>query len=354
MQVTRRTFIGTALAFAAGAPALARQCVPGGGVWLTAAPLPVRTQEIYPAVLDGRIYQAGGLSPDAPGGGPIGILDRAFVWTEERGAAERAERDECLRPNAWREIAPLPEARHHANLVAHDGAIYAIGGFRAGNGGAWEMLTSNTRYDPQADAWTEMAPLPAPFSETVAASLSTGIHVVTGRQPLGEANANWADHGDSAAHYIYDARTDSWRDAAPNPHPRNSAAGAVIAGRLHVAGGRRVGDGNEAWHEAYDPVSGTWRALAPMPQGQGGLAAAAAHGRLHVFGGEYFDAEGGGVFAEVWIYDPDGEVWTAGPPMRTPRHGLGGVAIDDRVFAIAGATGPSAEGTSNLMDVLLP
>jgi len=341
-RLTRRGFVGGVAAgtLAAG---LARPAFGQASPWMPAASLPVRTQEIYPAVLDGRIYLAGGLSPDAEvTQGGMGILDRVFRWSPDGGAA------------SWQEIASLPEPRHHPNLVGHDGAVYAIGGFRAADGGAWNMLATNTRYDPAADSWTEMAPLPEPFAETCAVSLPSGIHVATGRQPAGAANADWPDHTDSGAHFVYDAGEDRWRRAAPNPHPRNSAAGVVLDGRFHVVGGRRVGEGNEAHHEAYDPEADAWHSLAPLPQGQGGLAAAVADGRIHAFGGEYFDDQGGGVYPEVWVYDPAADRWQDGPPMRTPRHGLGGVAIGNRIFAIAGATGPSARGTSNGVEVYAP
>tara|TARA_A100001391_G_scaffold203473_1_gene195902 strand:- start:20 stop:1060 length:1041 start_codon:yes stop_codon:yes gene_type:complete len=341
--LTRRGFVSASLAAGLVPPALA-QTSAGTSPWRPATALPVRTQEIYPAVLHGRIYLAGGLSPDAGvTQGGMGILDRVFCWSPGPHAG-----------GSWAEIAALPEPRHHPNLVGHDDAIFAIGGFHAAQGGAWHMLSNTTRYDPDANSWQEVAPLPEPFAETCAVSLPSGIHVATGRQPAGEANANWSDHTDSGAHFVYEASDDRWRRAAPNPNPRNSAAGVALDGRFHVIGGRRVGAGNETHHEAYDPQTDTWHTLAPLPQGQGGLAAAVAHGRIHAFGGEWFGDDGGGVYPQMWIYDPAADAWQAGPPMRTPRHGLGGVAIDDRIFAIAGATGPSAQGTTGGVEVYAP
>ena len=43
---------------------------------------------------------------------------------------------------------------------------------------------------------------------------------------------------------------------------------------------------------------------------------------------------------EVELFDPRTRRWRALPDMRTPRHGLGGVALGNRVFAIEG--GPHA------------
>ena len=198
-----------------------------------------------------------------------------------------------------------------------------------------------------------MAGMPLPYGETVAVSLPSGIHVATGRQPNRRTNANWRDHGDVGSHYVYDADEDRWRDAAPNPNPRNSAAGGVLNGRLHILGGRAVNGGNLAHHEAYDPSSDSWTPRAPLPQASGGLAAAVVREKLYAFGGEYFGAGGGGVYKECWIYDPQTDDWTAGPDMATPRHGLGGVALDGKVFAIGGATRAGGNGTSDLVEVLM-
>ncbi|XP_076003188.1 kelch domain-containing protein 7A [Genypterus blacodes] len=59
----------------------------------------------------------------------------------------------CYNPltSIWKEISPMNEARPHCKLAALDGYVYAIGG---------ECLSSVERYDPRADRWTFVAPLP--------------------------------------------------------------------------------------------------------------------------------------------------------------------------------------------------
>lgn len=327
--VSRRSFTAGALGVIATGPVFGQS-----SGWSEFARMPVRVQEIYPAVLGRRIVIAGGfIRLDS---GEFGISDRVDAVDPE---------------GSWSSLSALPEPRHHPNLVSHGERLFAIGGFRAGNGGAWNMIPDLSVLEPGADSWTEAASLPAPFGETVAASLGGHIHVATGRQPRGTANANWNDQADSGAHYVYDPTEDRWRQAAPNPYPRNSAAGAVLNGRLHVVGGRRVNAGNEAHHEAYDPVADAWHSLAPLPQAQGGLAAAVLHGRLYAFGGEWF-ADGGGVYPQTWIYEPDTDRWQSGPDMRTPRHGLGGLTLDGRIYAIGGAIRAGGNGTSDLIEVL--
>ncbi len=340
----RSALLGAGAALVGTSPAMAMgRCRVPVNVWSQAAELPVRIQEIYPAVLDGRIYVAGGLAA-THSENVDGISDVLHVgdWSE----VSRCDFD-------WEARAALPEPRHHPNLVGHVDAVYAIGGFHAVEGGIWGMLATNTRYDPAMGTWTEMTPLPQPFAETCAVSLNGMIHVATGRQPAGEANAQWTDHTDSGAHFVYDAASDSWHTAAPNPNPRNSAAGVVLNGRFHVVAGRTVGGGNHAHHEAYDPQTDRWQSLAPMPQGQGGLAAAVSGGKVYAFGGEWFD-NGGGVYPNCWVYDPQADSWSAGPDMLSPRHGLGGVAIGDTIFAVGGALQASGRQTTGLVEMLTP
>ncbi|MFY0637843.1 Kelch repeat-containing protein [Maricaulis maris] len=337
-RMNRRILLAGLAACGLPAPAwAARQ--PETAAWQPMAALPRRVQEVYPTGLEGRLYLAGGL--EARDGPDVdSVSDQLFIQADPANAG-----------SSWETRAPLPEPRHHPNLVGHDGFIYGIGGFRAGNGGIWEMLPNTTRYELASDEWVEMAPMPVPYAETCAVSLGGLIHVATGRQPNGASNANWPDHGDRGDHFAYDASGDRWTRRAPNPNPRNSAAGAVLDGQFHVVGGRRVNAGNSDHHEVYDPVADHWESRAPLPQAQGGLAAAVAGGRLVAFGGEYFD-NGGGVYPEVWIYDPEADHWEAGPDMLTPRHGLGGVSLGGDIYAIGGASSASGRNTSNLVERL--
>jgi len=351
----RRFVLGGLLAAATTGPAFGARCritrasLDAG--WWPRPGLPARVQEIYPTVLDGRIFVAGGL--EARNGSDVdAISDKLFVMRYQTEAAigdTETIRFAC--DFDWETRASLPEPRHHPNLVGHDGFAYAIGGFRAGDGGIWEMIPNTTRYELASDQWVEMAPMPVPYAETCAVSLGSLIHVATGRQPNGSSNANWPDHGDRGDHFAYDASSDRWTRRAPNPNPRNSAAGTVLDGSFHVVGGRRVNSGNSVHHEAYDPVADAWHTRAPLPQGQGGLAAAVAGGKLYAFGGEYFN-NGGGVYPQVWIYDPEADRWEAGPDMLTPRHGLGGVSLGGEIYAIGGASSASGRNTSDLVERL--
>ena len=352
MILSRRqalTGIGASLAVAAcargqdnGLPAPGAVLADG---WTAGPALPIRLQEIYPAALDGTLYLAGGLSPDE-GEGAFGISDRFFALDL---GAER-----------WRERARLPLPVHHPNLVALEREIYAIGGFTAANGGAWSMSSAVRVYNPSRDRWTRGPDMPEPYAETVAAAIGDQIHVVTGRRPAGSANAQWSHHADTNAHVVLDATSGNWTIAAPAPTARNSAAGAVLDGKLHVIGGRTVSGGNTPVHEIYDPAEDRWESAAPLPEpeagprGSGGLAAAALNGEVVGFGGEWFDSTGGGVYPQVWAYDREADAWREATRMPTARHGLGAVTLNNAIWTLAGASEAGGNATSAAVEVFKP
>ncbi|WP_306250911.1 kelch repeat-containing protein [Parvularcula sp. IMCC14364] len=337
-NVTRRSFTYGAALCLTGMPGFSRAAEAGETSWQTRAPLPLKLQEIYPTVLNGKIHLAGGYMAEVDR--ITGVSDMHIVY------------DPSL--DKWDLAASLPEARHHPNLVGHQGKIYALGGFKALTAQErWAAQDQSWVYTPGGDQWDTLTPAPEVHGETVCASIGDLIHVVGGRKPGGDRNQTWNDHVDTDRHLVFNPATDQWQRAAPALTRRNSAAGVVIDGLLYVAGGRTVTGGNVTDLEIYDPVEDRWRTGSPMPQGQGGLAAATVQGRLYAFGGEYFN-NGGGVYRECWVYDPQTDEWAASTDMRTPRHGLGGVAIDGWIYAIGGATQAGGVGTSNLLERFRP
>ncbi|WP_051130196.1 Kelch repeat-containing protein [Brevundimonas naejangsanensis] len=336
MTMHRRTFLAASAAVAV-APAVA--CAETG--WTPRASMSWPTQEIYCAALDGEITVAGGLVRSATGG--LHINDRTAVYDA------RADR--------WSEGPRLPQPRHHPMLAGAAGRVWAFGGYDRRDGGEWTAMTDIWAID--RGVWAQVGEMPERLCETVGLSLDGQVHLITGRSPKGEANGQWNVQGDVATHLVFDAAANRWDKARPAPMARNSAAGAVLGGKLYVAGGRTVDGGGTGRLDRYDPAEDRWDTLAPIPaspatgkQVGGGLAMAEAGGRLVAFGGEWFDRPGGGVFAETWIYEPTRDAWAAGPAMRTPRHGLAAASVDGMVYAIGGGEVVSGGKASGLVEAL--
>lgn len=337
MDITRRTALlatGAGLAAACKSQGVAQAGPPPQ--WSAKPPLPFAIQEIYPTLHNGRIHVAGGLLGE--GGRVVGVSDRHIAYDPVTGGSTT--------------LIALPAPRHHPQAVSAGGRLYLLGGFATNpNAVNWIMQTETLVLDESTNIWRPLAPAPAPHGESTAAVIGQRIHIVGGRTPKGAANLAYGDHADTDNHLVYDTAANSWTKAAPALTKRNSAAGGLIDGLWHVAGGRHVTDGPSDAHEVYDPKEDRWRAAAPMPKGSGagGNAAGVIAGRLYVFGGEYFH-DGGHVHAEVWSYDPKADAWSAEAPMPTPRHGLGGVTIGSGIWLVGGAKKPSGSETTEAVE----
>lgn len=295
------------------------------GGWASAAPLPSARQEIYSEVNGGLIYTLGGLANKAKS-----FLDDFLAYDPMR--------------DEWRKLPPMPGPRHHVTLAFADGLMYGIGGFTGGFPN-WKPMDTVFVYDFDAGAWSETTPLPVARGEHVSETVDGKIYVIGGRIGGTPGAATYQEHIDTARVDVFDPDTGEWSKAADAPTARNSAASAVIDGKIYVVGGRHYDtqheDGavnvNLAALEVFDPQRGTWETKAPLPRPSGGISAAVVNGKLLVFGGEQWTPTKL-VIANAWSYDPAADQWSALPDLKTPRHGTAAAAVGGRVFVFGGAT----------------
>ncbi len=343
-QALKVTSLTCALAVAAAGillqPCVAQAQVARAPYWITAAPASLARQELYPEVLDGKIYVAGGLlSPNTGYSAHFEVYDPKV--------------------DRWTRLATLPEARHHIALVAAGGMLYGIGGFSGGFPN-WRAQASMAAYDPATNRWRDSVPLPAPRAEGVAAAVNGKLYVIGGRVRAAPESSHFNEHVDTVRSEVFDPLAGRWSAIADAPTARNSAASAVIADKIYAVGGRQAfkqPDGslrqvNVAHLEVYDPRSNRWETRSPMPQAQGGLAAVAVDGKLYVFGGEQWVPEQR-VFATNWVYDPITDRWDTLPALPTPRHGLGAAAVGNRIHVFGGGTKVGGDAATAIHEVLV-
>ena len=280
--------------------------------WTTVAALPA------PKVLhgvgsgnDGRVYAFGGTSDDGPP-----VTATAFAFNIDL--------------NAWMPVAPLAAGPRRNFAYARDtnGLLYAIGGYDFS--GPPFGLTRVEQYDPQADAWTQLADMPTPRQGPAAATALDGrIYVIGGTDMSFQA---------TAVTEIYDPIDGTWTTASPMTTPRTGfGAAAGLDGLIYVFGGYSGGAYlNSA--EAYDPTSDTWTPITPMNAMRYGPAGVTGpDGRLFAIGG---NDDG----TSVEVYDPTVGTWTFVRSMTTPRSGHAAtLGPDGRIYVVGGdATGSVA------------
>jgi N-acetylneuraminic acid mutarotase len=280
--------------------------------WLPLASSPIERSEVGAAQVGDRIYVLGGLVAKGSSHRPT-----------------RAARVYDIGDNAWSEIAPVPAALDHAGVTAADGRVYLYGGRNRDR----ESQSRLYRYTPAADTWKRLPDSPTRRHAMVFASLGDKLYAAGGA-----SNSNPR----LTKLEVYDISDRRWRRRAAMDVGRNHVAGAFLGGELIVTGGRPGPEhGGRATVESYDPAANDWDPEAAMATARSGHSAAVVTGgRLVVFGGEELDP-GGTTIEQAEVFD--GTSWTSLPPMLTPRHGLGGAAEGDRVFALEG--GPQPGGT---------
>ncbi|KZN59823.1 hypothetical protein N473_02605 [Pseudoalteromonas luteoviolacea CPMOR-1] len=313
--------------------------------WQLIATLPTPLQEVYPAVFDGKVYVAGAFEQTAPNLAVLAHLSASkntYVYDVNK--------------KMWEFGASLPAPRHHLGLIANDDVLFAIGGFDATKGDAWQVKRTVFKLDNIYNTWQIGPELPIPMGESVYGVINGQVHVAGGRTlidgQLSDTNAHWVLKGDT------------WQQAAPLPIASNSATSVVINNQWYVMGGRINANDfknlDTLWR--YDPEHDQWHNLASMPQASAGLASAVINGHIYVFGGEeytYITNSSGKremrtrTFDGVWRYNLMTDQWrTESVPMTSTRHGLGAVSLNNHIYLLGGATQAGATGTTAIVERL--
>ena len=299
--------------------------------WKKGAPFPEPDEELYGVPANGKLYVFGGFG----GGKAPGIA------YEYNPATDR-----------WTKKAPMPRPAHHPALAAANGKIYVMGGFVPPKdtaipvGGAWEPIDSTWEYDPAADSWKPLPPLPGKRGSAIAAEVGGKIYVIGGATTVeGSKDPFFTFFGPArvlGTNDVYDPATNKWESRAPMSVPRNHAFSGVVNGKIYVIGGRTghafiLSATNTDVVEEYNPASNTWSMPKErMPTARSGGASGTDGRRIYVAGGEVTTKELVAAYRAIEAYDPATNSWSTLPSMPMPRHGVAGGVIGNRFHLVSG------------------
>ena len=216
--------------------------------------------------------------------------------------------------NTWAIMAPLPGNLSNHEACAMNGKIYVPGGY---NGAGPPFTATNYIYDIVSNTWSTGAAVPAPatlWAVVACDATANRVYVIGGFD--GTAGTTTTK--------IYDATANTWSAGAALPDARYGADGGLIAGNIYVAGGALP-----AGYRRHDPIPLHHRhqymvgPLAPMAVGcLYGAAGVDASNRLWIAGGG-FCSTAAAVTGRTERYDPVANAWTttAGcPDSDCPPH----------------------------------
>jgi N-acetylneuraminic acid mutarotase len=299
--------------------------------WKMAAPLPQAIGEIVAATVGGKIYVISGLD-NRPG---------VHAPTGDNWVYNPAT-------DKWATRKKMPEPAHHVMVAVWQNKIYVFGGFvRPANVAAWQPIADAWVYDPAADSWQELAPMPTPRGAGEAVELGGKIYVIGGARstkpgdpgaPILLGSTDQLVVGTTEA---YDPASNTWQERSPMPTPRNHFFAGAADGKIYAIDGR-IGTCFVTKSdvidlvEAYDPATDHWAYAARAPVTRGDVTGGAHDGRLYVAGGEFQDAARKMTFWAVEVFDPKTGIWSDLPHMQVARHGFAAAFVGNKLHVIGG------------------
>ncbi len=199
---------------------------PAKGTWTSRAPMPTQRSGGAAAVVDGKIYVAGGRPPR---GHDFAVYDP--------------------RANTWKALPDLPTQRNHLAAAALDGKVYVVGG-RFEGGFRSEKSDAVEVFDPAGNTWAPRARMPRPRGGLNGVEALGCIHVFGGEGNDQHPKGVFPDHD------VYNPRTAAWTRLDPMPVPVHGVTGAAfINGLIHLPGGGTALGGSigSTIHQVYRP-----------------------------------------------------------------------------------------------------
>ncbi len=194
--------------------------------WTSRAPMPTARSGGATAVIDNKIYVAGGRPPQ---GNDFAVYEPDT--------------------DSWTVLPGLPTQRNHLVVAAIDDKVYVVGG-RFGAGFSSELTNILEVFDSTTNTWTSEAPMPTTRSGINGIVADGCLHVWGG-----EGNDD-SPLGVFGEHEVYNPVSDSWISLAPLPVPVHGVTGAaLIDGWIHLPGGgiSLGGSSGVTLHQVFRP-----------------------------------------------------------------------------------------------------
>ena len=228
-------------------------------------------------------------------------------------------------------------ARHECGFVAHNNALYLIGG---------RGDKPVEKFNVDTETWSPLNHLPLEMNHITPISFGDAIYIVsgfTGEYPL-----------EKPLEYIYKFNTekDTWETIFEIPlDRRRGAAGVTIYNhKIYIVNGIKNGhtSGTTSFFDVYDPVNNTWKILPNSPTKRDHSASAILDNKLIALGGrrsEYHEPDNFQAFFKtamdnVDYFDFETEKWnTFEAKLPNPAAGSGAVVLNDELYYFGGETG---------------
>ncbi|OBI40902.1 serine/threonine-protein kinase [Mycobacterium colombiense] len=206
-----------------------------------------------------------------------------------------------------------------------------------GMGSNHALVANHEGYDPIIDSWKSGDDLPVPVQHATAVTWQGNPIVLGGWRAAGPQKV--------ASDQVWRVVNSHWVELPHLLQPRAAAAAAEVGGRIIVAGGV---DSNGALLNTVEIFDGnSWTLGTPIPTPRQMLAAASDGKLVYTVGGTNGTAD----LATVEAYDPAAKSWTRLPDLPQPRGDLGVALADRRLVAVGGQSAGQVLKSVSVLDL---
>jgi len=238
----------------------------------------------------------------------------------------------------WVDVATLPQTLFGPATASDGTYVYAFGGYHFPEA-IGSTLNTVYRYDPVANSWTTLAPMPhvALIASAVYYPPTNKIYV------FGGANRTPDPIVDYDTTLIYDIATNTWSSGATMPGARSQMGSGYDSanGLIYLHGGysdSTQGIGSvqpTTW--SYDPVGNSFTVLADAPIARGGPGAGVVNGHFLVAGGRT-SIPADETLVSTYDYDIASDTWTQKQDMPQPTNVPGSAVAAGQLWVYGGCT----------------
>jgi serine/threonine protein kinase/N-acetylneuraminic acid mutarotase len=232
---------------------------------------------------------------------------------------------------------PITNARIARDAVATTQADGTIWIF-GGIGSDHAVVANHEGYDPIIDGWKSGDDLPVPVQHAMAVTWQGNPIVLGGWRGAGAQKV--------ASDQVWRVVNSHWVELPHMLQPRAAAAAATVGDRIVVTGGV---DANGALLNTTEVFDGnSWTLGTPIPTPRQMLAAASDGTLVYTVGG----TNGNSDLAAVEAYDPAARTWTRLSDLSQPRSDLGVAIADRRLVAAGGLSAGQALKSVAMLDLM--
>ena len=276
--------------------------------WRSVARMPASNHDLTAAVLDHRLYVAGGASHTW--GFPVVPHNFDELWELD------------AKTWTWRAAAKFGQPRIYCATVTFDDRVWIVSGDRIEADGKRRTTTMVEIYDPRTGRLAPGPDIPVGLPAPLALVAGGRLYV------MGAANRDAGTRGRMDS--IGPGET-TWRreaDAFPNMW---ALAGASLDEKIYVCV-------PYAGLGLFDPATNRWEIVSGPTQSRSGQVAA-WRGEVWIMGGTDIAD-----WSETWIFNPAKRAWRRGPALPTPLAWGAAAVVDDQLVVAGGAAPKEGPG----------